>query len=93
MKLVYEDNQSCIRCITNENYERMKYIKLKFIWDVRRNNIKNEYISSANQIANMLTKALSKIKFLTFMIAQSYDLNFQFLKIEIGIRCGIMNGR
>ncbi|GBM84347.1 Retrovirus-related Pol polyprotein from transposon TNT 1-94 [Araneus ventricosus] len=65
--MVYEDNQSCIKCIANENnFGRMKHIdiKLKFIRDiVSRNKIKIEYISTGNQIADMLTKALPKTKF------------------------------
>ncbi|GBL94431.1 Retrovirus-related Pol polyprotein from transposon TNT 1-94 [Araneus ventricosus] len=65
--IVYEDNQSCIKCIANENnFGRMKHIdiKLKFIRDnVSRNKIKIEYISTGNQIADMLTKALPKTKF------------------------------
>ena len=65
--IVYEDNQSSIKCITNENnFGRMKHIdiKLKFIRDVvSRNKIKIEYISTENQVADMLTKALPKSKF------------------------------
>ncbi|GBN20003.1 Retrovirus-related Pol polyprotein from transposon TNT 1-94 [Araneus ventricosus] len=65
--IVYEDNQSCIKCIANENnFGRMKHvdIKLKFIRDiVSRNKIKIEYISTGNQIVDMLTKALPKTKF------------------------------
>ncbi|GBN90491.1 Copia protein [Araneus ventricosus] len=65
--IVYEDNQSCIKCIANENnFGRMKHIdiKLKFIRDiVSRNKIKIEYIYTGNQIADMLTKALPKTKF------------------------------
>ncbi|GBM95329.1 Copia protein [Araneus ventricosus] len=66
--IVYEDNQSCIKCIANENnFGRMKHIdvKLKFIRDiVSRNKIKIEYIFTGNQIADMLTKALLKLNFM-----------------------------
>lgn len=69
---VFEDNQSCIRCLTNENnYGRMKHIdiKLKFIRNVISDNcIKIEYISSDAQIADMLTKALPKTKLQTLLL-------------------------
>lgn len=65
--VIFEDNQSCIKCITNENnHGRMKHIdvKLKFVRDiVKRNNIKIEYIPTNVQIADLFTKALPKAKF------------------------------
>ena len=65
--VIFEDNQSCIKCIGNENnYGRMKHIdiKLRFVRNtVKENNIKIEYILTSVQIADLFTKALPKVKF------------------------------
>lgn len=65
--VIFEDNQSCIKCISNEsNYGRMKHIdiKLKFVRDaVKENNVKIEYVPTNVQIADLFTKALPKAKF------------------------------
>jgi hypothetical protein len=64
---VFEDNQSCIKSIVNENSSgRLKHIdiKLKFIRNiVKENDVKIEYVQSGLQIADILTKALPKTKF------------------------------
>lgn len=65
--IILEDNQSCIKYISNEsNHGRMKHIdiKLKFVRDaVKENNIKIEYVPTNMQIADLFTKALPKARF------------------------------
>lgn len=63
---IFEDNQSCIKSIVNENSSgRLKHIdiKLKFARNiVKENDINIAYVESRVQIADMLTKALPKTK-------------------------------
>ena len=69
--VVFEDNQSCIKCVTNENnFGRLKHIdiKLKFLrHTISTNDIKIKYISTDVQIADMLTKSLPKTKLYELM--------------------------
>lgn len=64
---IFEDNLSCIKFVSNDgNQGRLKHldIKLKFIRDeINKRNIELKYIPSELQIADILTKALAKVKF------------------------------
>lgn len=64
---IYEDNQSCLKLIENNNASnRSKHIDTKyfFIKDlIKQNIISYKYCSTENMIADILTKPLSKIKF------------------------------
>lgn len=63
---VYEDNQSCIKMASTLETKRTKHIDVKhhFIRDcVSQGLITLNYMPSAEQIADILTKPLSKIKF------------------------------
>lgn len=63
---IFEDNQSCIKCIGSEsNCRRMKHIdiKLKFIYNVEReNNIKIDYIPANIRISVLFMKALLNVR-------------------------------
>lgn len=63
---VYEDNQSCIKMASTLETKRTKHIDIKhhFVRDcVSQGLISLNYVPSAEQIADILTKPLSKIKF------------------------------
>jgi hypothetical protein len=65
--VIYCDNQSCIRLFEHLVFhDRSKHIEIKyyFIRDkVQEGEVKLQYISTDEQVVNILTKPLSKIKF------------------------------
>lgn len=65
--LLYEDNNGCISIIKNpENNRRVKHIDLKynFVSDyVKAKQIEIKYVNSANQQADVLTKATDRTQF------------------------------
>jgi hypothetical protein len=65
--VIYSDNQSCMRLSKNPVFhDRSKHIEIKyyFICDkVQEGEVKIQYISTDEQVANILTKPLSRIKF------------------------------
>ena len=63
---IYEDNQSCIACLTKWEHKRLKHIDNKYFFVKnlcidRKLNVK--YIPTEEQIVDTLTKALPKDKF------------------------------
>ena len=64
------DNQSGIRLSENPVFhDRFKHIDIRyhFIWDmVQRGAVRLDHIGTDEQVANILTKPLGKVKFLTF---------------------------
>lgn len=64
---IFEDNQSVIHTSKNpENHKRLKHIDIKyhFVRDfVERKIVKLQYVSTENQLADILTKPLSCVKF------------------------------
>jgi hypothetical protein len=62
--IIYEDNQSAIKAVLNENNcARLKHldIKLKYIREIIKTNaISVEYISTEDQLADLFTKSLPK---------------------------------
>ena len=60
------DNQSCIKLSMNlEFHDRFKHIEIHYHYVrdmVERRAIELEYINTGDQIANILTKALPKVK-------------------------------
>lgn len=67
--VVHEDNQSCIRIASTLEMNRSKHIDVKyhFIRDcIAQNKVKLEYIPSEDQQADVLTKALPRVKFCYF---------------------------
>ena len=68
---LYVDNQSAIKLIQNPiAHDRTKHINIKyhFIWDVEAKGIiKVEYCPTSEQVADVLTKALSREKHKQFM--------------------------
>lgn len=65
---IFEDNQSCIRII-EESHElkRIKHINIKYNFireAILNNEIKIEYISSNEQVADIMTKGLGRNLFL-----------------------------
>jgi hypothetical protein len=65
--LIHCDNQSCVKLSENPVFhDRSKHIEIKyhFIRDmVQKGAVKLQYISTDEQIADILTKPLSKVKF------------------------------
>ena len=61
------DNQSCIKMTENRVFhDRLRHIEIHyhFIHDmVKRGALKLQYISTDEQVANVLTKPLSRVKF------------------------------
>jgi hypothetical protein len=68
--VIYCDNQSCIKLFENPVFhERSKHIEIKylFIQDyVQRGAVELQIISTDEQVANILTKALGRGKFVPF---------------------------
>ena len=68
--LIYCDNQSCIELSENPVFhDRSKYIEIRyhFIRDnVQRGAVELQYISLEEQVADILTKALSRDNFVFF---------------------------
>ena len=68
--MIYCDNQSCIKLLENPVFhDRSKHIEIHyhFIHDyVQRGDVELQYISTKEQVTNILTKALGKGKFLFF---------------------------
>ena len=67
---IYCDNQSCIRLTENPVFhDRSKHIEIRyhFIRDwVQRGAVQLEYVATGEQVADILTKALEKGKFIKF---------------------------
>ena len=65
--LILCDNQSCIKMIENPIFhDKSKHIEIQYhyIRDmVQRGVIKLQYVSTNEQVANVLTKPLSRVKF------------------------------
>jgi ATP sulfurylase len=68
--MIYCDNQSCIKLTENLVFhDRSKHIEIKyhFIRDcVQRGAVKLEYISTDEQVADILTKSLPRGKHVYF---------------------------
>jgi hypothetical protein len=68
--VIHCDNQSCIKLLENPMFhDRSKHIEIRyhFIGDyVQRGAVKLQYISTDAQVADILTKALLKGKFVFF---------------------------
>ena len=68
--VIYEDNQSAISIAKNPQFHgRVKHINIKYHFireQVRDNIIKLVYCETSEMIADMLTKALGRIKFEKF---------------------------
>ena len=62
------DNQSCIKMIENPLFhDKSKHIEIQYfyIWDmVQKGAIKLQYVSTDEQVADVLTKPLSRVKVL-----------------------------
>jgi len=65
-KLVSYDNHSCIKLSVNPMYpDKSKNIKIKYhyVWDmVQKRAVRLQYITTDEQVANVLTKHLSRVK-------------------------------
>jgi hypothetical protein len=65
--LIHCDNQSCVKLTENLVFhDRSKHIEIKYhyIWDiVQRGVVELQYISTDEQITNILTKPLSRVKY------------------------------
>jgi hypothetical protein len=68
--LIYCDNQSCIKLLENPIFhDRSKHIEIcyHFIHDyVQRGEVELQYISTEEKVADILTKALGRAKFVFF---------------------------
>jgi hypothetical protein len=67
---IYCDNQSCIKLFENPVFhDKSKHINIKYqyICDmVEKGPIKLQYVATDEQVADVLTKLLSKVKFKYF---------------------------
>lgn len=64
--IIYEDNQSTIKAVNNPDQKRLKHMEVKYNFvkhKVEDKEIKVEYISTGEQIADMFTKPLNKKTF------------------------------
>jgi hypothetical protein len=65
--LIHCENQSCMKLTENHVFhDRSKHIEIKYhyIWDiVERRVVELQYISTDEQIANILTKPLLRMKY------------------------------
>jgi hypothetical protein len=65
--LIHSDNQSCMKLTENPVFhDRSKHIEIKYhyIWDMlQRRVVELQYISTDEQIADILTKPLSRVKY------------------------------
>ena len=79
---IYMDNQGAIAFAKNAQFsQRTKYVDIKyhFIRDlIEEGTIKLHYVASENNKADILTKALDRVK-------------FEKLRIELGVKDGITN--
>ena len=61
------DNQSCIKMIENPLFhDKTKHIEVIYhcIWDmVQKGTVKIKYVPTVEQVANVLTKPLDRVKF------------------------------
>lgn len=68
--MIHCDNQSCVKLSENPIFhDRSKHIEIRyhFIRDmVQKGAVRLQYISTDEQIANILTKPLSRVKFVYF---------------------------
>ena len=68
--MIYYDNQSCIQLFENPFFhDRSKHIEIRyhFIRDyVQRRAVALQYISTDEQVADILTKSLGRGKFIHF---------------------------
>ena len=68
--VIYGDNQSCIKLSENPVFhDRSKHIEIRyhFIRDyIQRGAVELQYISTEEQVADILTKALNTCKFVFF---------------------------
>ena len=64
---IYCENQSCIKLIENSMFhDKLKHIEIKYhyIQDiVQRRSINLQYLPTKEQVADVLTKPLSHVKF------------------------------
>jgi len=67
---IFEDNQGCISYGTlSANQSSMRHLALKYHWvrqEIKRKTISLQRVPSANNIADIFTKALAKPKFQEF---------------------------
>jgi hypothetical protein len=65
--LIHCDNQSCVKLIENPIFDdRSKHIEIKYHYIremVERRAVELQYTSTDEQIANILTKPLSRVKY------------------------------
>jgi hypothetical protein len=68
--VIFCDNQSCVKLSENPMFhDRSKHIEIKYYYicdRVQKGEVKLQYISTDEQIADILTKHLSKGKFVYF---------------------------
>ena len=66
-KVILCDNQSCIKMTENPVFhDKSKHIEIQYfyIWDmVQKGAIKLRYVSTDEQVDDVLTKPLSRVKF------------------------------
>ena len=81
--IIYEDNKSCITMLHSEflNHNTTKHVNPKFNFvreDIAEGNIEITYMPSEEQVADLLTKALSskQHEYLTDKLLNRNNINF-----------------
>ena len=81
MTCIYYDNHSCVKFSENPVFhDKSKHIKIKYhyVMDmVQRGAVKLQYVATNEQIANVLTKPLARVKF------EYFRENLGVLQIEV----------
>ncbi len=76
--IIYEDNNGCIQIANNpSNHKRSKHIDIKYHFSreqVEKNVIKLKYVSTGDQLADILTKPLPSGRFLEFRVKMGLEI-------------------
>ena len=71
--IIFEDNSACIRLSENsEFHKRTKHIEIQYI----SGEIELIYINTKNNVADLLTKALSTNTF-NYLVSKMYELEYE----------------
>ena len=61
---IHYDNQSCVKFSENPVFpDKLKHIEIKYHYMVQRGVVKLQYVATEDQIADVLTKPLARVKF------------------------------
>ena len=65
--IIFYENQSCIKMIENSMFhDKLKHIEIRYFYIrdmVQKGTIKLQYVSTDEQVVDLLTKPISQVKF------------------------------